>query len=252
MRTTNEIMSQFGGHAKYVSFKFSGDRWTATFKSNADEHTENGDTIEDAMENLLVWYSKTKDPKHIADKLHETVKKVLNAAAEIDNQYGDSPRKIVENITKICADTLASMETDNNGKLIFGSEFKQEQKPKESPKPVQAKPPVQTRGSRPKKEIGDDGLPPYFEVKTPSFMFVRCYGCNNEGERVFINIDMQNYKNTSISTVKLNKGDFDEESIIPIAEDEFNSRYDEAANLIMNATNYQPIDYSNVEIIKED
>ena len=55
----------------------------------------------------------------LPDKLHETVKKVLNAAAEIDNQYGDSPRKIVENITKICADTLASMETDNNGKLNF-------------------------------------------------------------------------------------------------------------------------------------
>lgn len=250
MKTTNELMAQFGGHAKYVSFNFNGNHWVATYNSGADEHTERGDTIEHAVENLLQWYAKTKDPKHIAEKLYGVVKKIAETAQEVDSQYGESPRKIIENIVKLCADTMSSIETDESGNVIWGAVCTQQPTAKTEHK-VQAKPPVQTRGSRPKKEIGDDGLPPYFEVKTPSYMFVRCYGYNPEGERVFINIDMQNYKNTSINTIgTLNKADFDEEEITPIAEDEFNSRYDEAGSLIMNAANFQPIDYSNVEIIK--
>ncbi len=263
MRTTNELMSQFGGHAKYVSFNFSGDKWIATFKSNADEHTETGNTIEDAMETLLVWYSHTKDPKHIAEKLHETLKGILNTTNNIE----DSPRKIVENISKMCSDTLSSIETDNDGKIIFGNEFKQEKQNeytaemsesgtiscvKKSTQKPENKNAAAHKHTPIKRTESDDGLPLYFEVKTPSFMFVKCYGYDVDGNRVYINIDMQNYSNTAITTdVTLNKADFPEDMITQIAEDEFNSRYDEAAALIMNAKNYLPIDYSNVEILKD-
>ena len=259
MRTTNEIMSEFGENSKFISINFTDGKWQVSYKTNSDLHTESADTIENAMESMYEWYISEKSPKRIAEKLRSIlldIKRILNFTHP-DNAA----------MSELCDKGIKMLDTDENGNVIWSECFRYD-KPQNvavvsengtitctKKKPQQEKERKSDKNKQKvvKKTESDDGLPLYFEVKTPSFMFVKCYGYDVEGNRVCIYIDMQDYKNTSITPgVVLDKEDFPDEMVTAIAEDEFNSRYDEAANLIMNAKNYQPIDYTNVEIIKED
>lgn len=251
MKTANEIMSALGTNAKNISINFVDGKWQASYKTVNDTHTESADTIDQAMSALYDWYLIEKSPRRIAEKLRDII---LEIKKENQNDAIDT----------LCGNALALFETNAEGNIVWSECFKKEERytaetsecgtiscVKKAPKQTLQKQ-AAYKPTPAKKTESDDGLPLYFEVKTPSFMFVKCYGYDVDGNRVYINIDMQDYSNTSITPgVTLSKADFPEEMITPIAEDEFNSRYDEAAALIMNAKNYKPIDYSNVEIIKD-
>lgn len=259
MKTANEIMSALGINAKNISINFADGKWQASYKTDTDIHTESANTIDEAMSAMYKWYSIEKSPKRIAEKLRDIIIGI--------KKQNELPYPKDDMIASLCNKALALFDTDAEGKVVWSDCFNEEENEfvattseqgtisctKKKPQQEIKKKQNIKKPATPKRTESDDGLPLYFEVKTPSFMFVKCYGYDAEGNRVYINIDMQNYSNTSITPcASLNKSDFPDDMITTIAEDEFNSRYDEAANLIMNAKNYQPIDYSNVEIIKED
>jgi hypothetical protein len=259
MDVTTKIIELFGDDGKHVNIQFAEGGWKAVYNDGVLETTAIDGDLQKCCESLYTDYCEFYSPKRIAEELYNLIGEIgtkwlggehdevsINALCNKRDSFirkNENGEFVWKNVNPNFKDTLNLKPSRQEPVMKPRTQVAEEsQAPK--PKPTVAMPPVV------EKEIhATDGYPDYFMKKTKDFLYTDCYGVQEDGGRILVKINRFDYSCTEIvPNVKIipNKDEIDE-----IAKDEFISYYREAEGLIKNRKFYTPIDYNNVEIIKD-
>lgn len=266
MDITTKIIGLFGDDGKNVNIQFDKGGWRAAYNDGVFQTFAVSENLRDCCEALYMQYCDFYSPKRIAEELFKLIERIETNCAN-DIGFGE------ESLESICQkrnNFIAKVD----GEFVWKSvnpNFKETLYPKNEVKkpaaqkrqePAEVQPqvteaPVQPRHSAAMPSItpqdssvhATDGYPDYFMKRTTDYLYTDCYGLMKDGSRILVKINRFDYSCTEIVPNVKNIPPKDE--MEPIAKDEFESYYREADNLIRNRKFYTPIDYNNVETVKD-
>lgn len=260
MDITTKIIGLFGDDGKYVNIQFADGDWKAVYNDGVLETTAIDGDLQKCCESLYMDYCEFYSPKRIAEELYNLIGEIGTKCLGVEHDD--------VSINALCKKRDSFIRKNENGEFVWKNvnpNFKDtlNLKPTKQEPVMKPRTPVVTEETAPKPQpavaahpVQDevevhatDGYPDYFMKKTNDYLYTDCYGLQADGSRVLVKINRFDYSCTEIVPyVKIipNKDEIEE-----IAKDEFVSYYREAENLIKNRRFYTPIDYNNVEIIRD-
>lgn len=226
----------FGDDSKHIEVKFTDGNWVASYNDGCISKRVVGGTMKECCSQLYSEYCERYSPKSVAEALFDLLEE-----AELTGDLSVCAKRIKYLQKEDGVFVWKNVESEPKKVKTDGGQTLKSEAPAANAFAVEQ--PVE-------EEVhATDGFPDYFMKETTDFMYTDCFGLDRNGGRVYVKVNRFDYNMTEIKPIeKLNLGNA---KIVELGKDEFDSYYTEAESIIQNRKNYHPIDYNNVEIIRD-
>lgn len=236
MDDLTKMFMLFGDDSKHIEVKFTDGNWVASYNDGCISKRVVGGTMKECCSQLYSEYCERYSPKSVAEALFDLLEEA--------ERTGD---------LSVCSKRSNYIQKDGEKFIWKNVETEPKKAHPIAEHPMETKPSVSS--VRAAEETAErevhamDGYPDYFMKETTDFMYTDCFGLDRNGGRIYVKVNRFDYNMTEIKPIE--KPNLGNAKIVELGKDEFDSYYAEAESIIRNRKNYHPIDYSNVEIIRD-